>query len=73
MNESDRVAGDLLEVTMALVRRGARVIMVGCTELSMCLEALRPAGVPLIDPLRIVARHLVETGLERRGTAHPST
>jgi aspartate racemase len=69
VSEADRVAGDLLEVTRALVRRGARVIMVGCTELSMCLETLRPAGVPLVDPLRVVARHLVETGLERRRSA----
>ena len=36
------MAGDLLEVAGALVRRGARVILVGCTELSMCLDALRP-------------------------------
>jgi hypothetical protein len=32
----------------------------------MCLDALEPAGVPLIDPLRVVARHLVDIGLERR-------
>ena len=71
-NDADRAAGDLIDATRALARRGAKVVMVGCTELSMCLEALRPAGVPLVDPLRVVARHLVDTGLGRRGTANAS-
>lgn len=66
VNEGRRVAGDLGDVARALVRRGADILMVGCTELSMCLDALAPAGVPLVDPLRIVARHLVDIGLERR-------
>ncbi len=70
VNEASRVAGDLLDVSRALVRQGAEVLMVGCTELSMCLHALGPAGVPLVDPLRIVAARLVEIGLgRRRGTA----
>jgi aspartate racemase len=69
VNESARIAAELLAVAGRLVERGATVILVGCTELSMCLEAIRPAGVPLVDPLRIVARRLVEIGLERRGDA----
>jgi aspartate racemase len=68
INEGPRVAGDLLAVCRRLVARGADIIMVGCTELSMCLGAMEPAGVPLVDPLRVVARHLVEIGLERRHT-----
>ncbi len=67
VNQADRASADLLAATTALVQRGAAVILVGCTELSMCLDALRPAGAPLIDPLRIVARRVVEIGLERRG------
>jgi aspartate racemase len=66
VNEGARVAGHLLDVARALVRQGAEVLMVGCTELSMCLDAIEPAGVPLVDPLRVVARHLVDIGLERR-------
>jgi aspartate racemase len=66
VNEGRRVTGDLLDVAQRLVRRGAGILMVGCTELSMCLDALDPAGVPLVDPLRIVARHLVDIGIERR-------
>jgi aspartate racemase len=69
VNEAARAAGDLLDVTRRLAERGAVVVVVGCTELSMCLDALRPAGVPLVDPLRIVARHLVHLGHERRGAA----
>lgn len=69
VNEAARVADDLLGVARRLVGRGATVILVGCTELSMCLDALRPAGAPLVDPLRVVARRLVEIGLERRGPA----
>jgi aspartate racemase len=66
VNEGPRVGPALLAVTRTLVERGARVILVGCTELSMCLDALRPAGVPLVDPMRTLARHLVEIGLRRR-------
>jgi aspartate racemase len=62
VNQAPRVEDDLLDVSRSLVRRGAGVILVGCTELSMCLDALRPAGVPLVDPLRIAARHLVDIG-----------
>jgi aspartate racemase len=68
VNDAARGAGDLLDVTRGLVERGADVVLVGCTELSMCLDALRPAGVPLVDPLRVVARHLVALGRERRWT-----
>ena len=66
VNQGSRVADDLLGVARAVVARGARVILVGCTELSMCLGALSPAGVPLVDPMRILARRLVEIGLRCR-------
>ena len=69
VNEGPRVANDLLGVASRLVQRGAGVILVGCTELSMCLDALRPAGVPLVDPMRVLARHLVATGLRNRENA----
>jgi aspartate racemase len=66
VNEGLRAGPVVLAVAGALVERGAEVILVGCTELSMCLDAMRPAGVPLVDPLRILARHLVEVGLRLR-------
>ena len=68
VNETARVGADLTDVARTLVRQGAVILMVGCTELSMCLDVLEPAGVPLVDPLRVVARHLVNIGLERRRT-----
>ena len=66
VNEGPRVEPILLAVTRTLVERGARVVLVGCTELSMCLDAMRPAGVALVDPMRILAEHLVDIGLRRR-------
>lgn len=67
VNEAARAADDLLDVSRTLVARGAQVLVVGCTELSMCLDTLRQVGVPLVDPLRVLARRLVEIGLEGRG------
>jgi aspartate racemase len=69
VNEGSRMADDLLGVARRLVQRGAGVMLIGCTELSMCLAALRPAGVPLVDPMRILARHLVDIGLRNRQDA----
>jgi aspartate racemase len=69
VNEGPRLADRLLGVATRLVQRGASVILVGCTELSMCLDALRPAGVPLVDPMRILAKHLVDVGLRNRHDA----
>lgn len=57
----------LLPVVGRLGDRGAEVVVVGCTELSMCHEALEAAGVPLVDPLRVLARHLVELGARSQG------
>jgi aspartate racemase len=66
VNEGARAAAGVLGVTRTLVDRGADVVVVGCTELSMCLDALRSVGVPLVDPMRILARHLVDLGLQLR-------
>ena len=52
----------LVPVVERLRDRGADVVIVGCTELSMCHGALGEAGVPLVDPLRVMARHLVVLG-----------
>ena len=60
----DEALQEVLDVTRHLGARGADVVVVGCTELSMCYEGLAAAGVPLVDPLRVVARHLVSMGAE---------
>lgn len=43
----------------SLVRRGARVLVPGCTELPLVLSATSFAGVPVVDPVRVLARTLV--------------
>jgi aspartate racemase len=53
----------LRPVVERLRDRGAEVVVVGCTELSMCSAGIGGAGVPLVDPLRVLARRLVELGL----------
>jgi aspartate racemase len=57
----------LIPVLHRLRARGAGVVIVGCTELSMCFDRLAPAGVALVDPLRVLAGRLVELGLGARG------
>lgn len=62
VGRTSEILADVIDVSRRLVGRGAEVIVVGCTELSMCYEALNTVGVPLVDPLRVIARHLVEIG-----------
>lgn len=64
-----QVLDDLRDVGRTLVARGAGVLLVACTELSMGVDALADIGVPLVDPLRVAAQHLVELGLARRRAA----
>lgn len=59
----------VLGVARHLSGRGAEVIVVGCTELSMCYEGLEGAGAALLDPLRVMARHVVGLGTRGPGGA----
>ncbi len=52
----------VLPVVERLRGRGAEVVIVGCTELSLCCDRLEAAGVPLVDPLRALAARLVQLG-----------
>lgn len=56
------ILDELKQVAGRLIERGAELIVIGCTELSMCRDELAALGVPLVDPLRVVARHLVDLG-----------
>jgi aspartate racemase len=49
----------LLKIAHELVRRGARAVMAGCTEVPLVLRA-SDLPVPLIDPLSIGARAAVQ-------------
>jgi len=62
LGRSEDVVDDLRQVGRRLVGRGAEVILVGCTELSMCHRAIERLGVPLLDPLRVMAAHVVAVG-----------
>lgn len=48
----------LLDTAAALVRRGARAILAGCTEVPLVLRA-RDLSVPLVEPMDIGARAAV--------------
>ena len=61
-----QAAEELVDVGRRLVDRGATVLVIGCTEISMCHAALEKLGVPLVDPLRVVAGHLVKVGRQER-------
>jgi len=50
---------DLVQCARALRNRGADVVLLGCTELSLSAATLTRAGVPIVDPLRILAERLV--------------
>lgn len=52
-------------VARALVRRGARALVLGCTELPLALSAA-VAGVPLVDASEALARRAVAWSLDQR-------
>ncbi|MEZ4701520.1 MAG: amino acid racemase [Rhodothermales bacterium] len=63
---STRARADLEGVIAALAERGAEAVVLGCTELPLALPGTHAAGLPLIDPTRILARALIrETYPER--------
>ncbi len=58
-------ADDLRRLARRLAARGAEILVIGCTELALCYEALQGAGIPLVEPMRIMARHLVRLAGKR--------
>jgi aspartate racemase len=69
---SGECADDLLGALASLVRRGAEVIVLGCTELPLILaqnEAFPVAGrtVAVLDPTDILARKCVSLGRRAEG------
>jgi aspartate racemase len=49
----------LVDVASELVRRGAEAVVAGCTEVPLVLQA-KDLPVPLVDPMTIAARAVVE-------------
>ena len=55
----ERIRRNFLTYTDCLVSRGAQAIILGCTEIPLALPDPSIHGIPLIDPLKIVARALI--------------
>ncbi len=60
---------EMLRVACAdLIAQGAQLLLPGVTELALVANELKQANVPLLDPLRVYAQHLVAdpaAGVER--------
>ena len=69
----DRGAGLLAAAAQALARRGARALVLGCTEIPLVLNAGN-SPLPLIDASTALARRAVAWSLAQRGrTEAPAT
>lgn len=56
---SDRAALRFRLGTEELIRRGAKAILLGCTEIPLALPGVEYKGIPLVDPMDSLARALV--------------
>lgn len=61
----DAAREHLVVAARALHRRGARTVVLACTEIPLVLDA-RAAGVPVVDATAALARRVVAWSLERR-------
>ncbi len=52
--------GAVVKVAKQLIENGAKVLVVGCTKLSMLTDDLEKLGKPVVDPMRVLAEHLVD-------------
>lgn len=56
---SMRAAGDLMSVAGMLIKKGAQIIVLGCTEIPLAVTMDNIEGVPLLDAGDILAKALV--------------
>ncbi|MFO7756148.1 MAG: aspartate/glutamate racemase family protein, partial [Bacteroidales bacterium] len=56
---SMRAAGDLMSVAGMLIKKGAQIIVLGCTEIPLAVTTDNIEGVPLLDAGDILAKALV--------------
>lgn len=56
----ERARQELYEAIEVLIKSGAEVIVLGCTEIPLAIIEDEFKGIPLIDPNRILARALIK-------------
>ncbi len=56
---SDKARADLLDTCQLLKRRGAEILVFGCTELSLAHKDPAAEGLPIVDATTVLARALV--------------
>ncbi|MGC4234877.1 MAG: amino acid racemase [Niabella sp.] len=56
---SNRARREVLEAIDELKNSGAQAVILGCTELPLAIREKKYAGLPVIDPNRILARALI--------------
>jgi aspartate/glutamate racemase len=52
--------GAVVKVARSLIENGAKVLVVGCAKLSLLTEDIEKLGKPVVDPMRVLAEHLVD-------------
>ncbi len=58
---SDRARASLLDTCQLLKRRGAEILVFGCTELSLAHRYPEAEGLPVVDATTVMARALIHT------------
>jgi aspartate racemase len=66
---SARVRDLVTQAARELVDKGARCVVLGCTELPEALPMETLSGVPVIDPSVVMARRLILRTADARGTS----
>lgn len=61
---STKAKNDLEQSIAHLKKKGATVVILGCTELPLAFPEDNYLGLPLIDPNRVLARNLIKNYLE---------
>lgn len=56
----EKARKELYEAIEVLIKSGAEVIVLGCTEIPLAIMEIEIKGIPLIDPNRILARALIK-------------
>lgn len=56
---SEQACLGIMSLTDKLLQRGAEIVILGCSELPLVMEEIRPHMVPFIDPVEVLAEHLL--------------